>query len=120
MRILYVSHTYVTAENQKKIRAIAALPDVELSLVVPHIWREPVLKEIKAHVPADVPFRARSIRAVWPGVEQYYWYLSTDLSMRHFKPDVLCVEQGAGALAYTQSLIYRNLYASRAKAVFFT
>ncbi len=120
MRILLIGHAYVVAENQKKLHALAAQPEVELLLVVPHLWREPVLKEIPVHVPADAPFRVRPIRAVWPGVEQYYWYLSTDLGLREFRPDVLCVEQGAGAFVYTQSLIYRNLYASDAKAVFFT
>lgn len=120
MRILFIGHTYVVAENQKKIRALASLPGVELKLVVPHLWREPVLKEIKAHAPTDAPFVVRPIRAVWPGAEQYYWYLSTDLGLRRFQPYILCVEQGAGAFSYTQSLLYRNLYAPRAKAVFFT
>ena len=81
-------HAYVVAENQKKLHALAAQPEVELLLVVPHLWREPVLKEIQVHVPADAPFRVRPIRAVWPGVEQYYWYLSTDLGLREFRPDV--------------------------------
>jgi glycosyltransferase involved in cell wall biosynthesis len=40
--------------------------------------------------------------------------------LRQFKPDVICVEQGAGAFVYTQSLLYRNLYAPQAKSVFFT
>src|SRR5262249_11462304 len=66
------------------------------------------------------PYTTQRLRAVWPGVEQYYWYLSSDLGMRHFKPDIVCVEQGAGSFVYLQSLLYRNLYVPRAKAVFFT
>ena len=120
MRILYVSHTYIVAENQKKLHALAALPGIELMLVTPHLWREPVLKEIQAHVPPNAPFAVRPIRAVWPGVEQYHWYLSLDLGMREFQPDILCVEQGAGAFVYAQSLLARNAFAPKAKAVFFT
>ena len=120
MRILYVGHTYVVAENQKKLHALAALSGVELAVVTPHLWREPLLRESLTHVPQGAAFTLRPIHAVWPGVEQYCWYLSTDIGMRKFKPDVLCVEQGAGAFSYSQALLYRNLYAPTARAVFFT
>ncbi len=122
MRILLIGHAYVVAENQKKLRAIASLPGVELAAVVPRAWREPVLKAIPAHCPAHAPFAYQPRRAVLANTstEQFHFYLSADLGLRHFKPDVLCVEQGAGAFVYMQSLIYRNLYASKAKAVFFT
>ncbi len=120
MRVLFIGHAYVVAENQKKIRALAAQPGVELRLLIPHLWREPVLKVIPAHTPAAAPFNMQTIRAVWPGAEQYYWYLSTDLGLHRFQPDIVCVEQGAGALVYTQTLLYRNLYSPGAKAVFFT
>ncbi len=120
MRLLLIGHAYVVAENQKKLHALARQPGVELIVIVPHLWREPVLKELRAHAPADAPFALHPLPAVWPGVEQYHWYLSADLGMTRFRPDVLCVEQGAGALVYTQSLLARNLFAPRAKAVFFT
>jgi L-malate glycosyltransferase len=120
MRVLIISHTYVTEENQKRILALAQQPDVEVRLVIPELWREPVLKEITGHIPRQAPYETLRLKAVWPGIEQYYWYLSTDLGMRRFKPDILCVEQGAGAFAYTQSLIYRNWYTPQAKAIFFT
>jgi len=122
MRILLIGHAYVVAENQKKLHAIASLPGVELAAVVPRAWREPVLKAIPAHCPAHAPFAYQPRRAVLANTrtEQFHFYLSADLGLRHFKPDVLCVEQGAGAFAYMQSLIYRNLYAPKAKAVFFT
>jgi len=120
MRVLLVGHAYVVAENQKKLQAFANLAEVELAVVAPHLWREPVLKEIRVHPPANAPFAFRPIRAVWAGVEQYYWYLSLDLGLRHFQPDVLYVEQGAGAIVYTQSLLARNLFAPKAKAAFFT
>jgi glycosyltransferase involved in cell wall biosynthesis len=120
VRILYVGHTYIVAENQKKLYALAEQPGVMLALVTPHVWYEPVLGKNLPHLPNDASFTVRPTRAVWPGSEQYYWYLSLDLSMRHFQPDVLCVEQGAGSFVYAQSLIARNLFAPCAKAVFFT
>jgi len=120
MRILLISHTYVTKENQKKLHALAAMPNVELAVVTPPLWRELILKETVAHIPADARFTLTPIRATLPSQEQFYFYYSLDLGMRHFKPDILYVEQGAGSFVYSQSLIYRNLYAPKAKAVFFT
>jgi len=120
MRLVIVSHTYVARENQKRVLALAQQPGLEVRLVIPELWREPVLKEIVGHIPPQAPYETLRLKAVWPGVEQYYWYLSSDLGMRHFKPDILVVEQGAGSFSYAQSLIYRNWYAPKAKAVFFT
>ncbi len=120
MKILCIGHTYIVAENQKKLHALAAQPDVELAVITPPLWREPLLRETRTHVPANAPFILRPIPAVLWGGEQFYWYLSPDLGLRHFTPDILCVEQGAGAFVYAQSLIYRNVYAPQAKAVFFT
>ncbi len=120
MQLLCVGHTYLVAENQKKLHALAAQPGVALATVVPHVWYEPVLMESRPYIPSVAPFSLNSMPVIWPGSEQYYWYLSPDIGIRRFQPDILCVEQGAGALVYTQSLIYRHLYAPRAKAVFFT
>lgn len=120
MKILCVGHTYIVAENQKKLHALAALPDVELLAVTPPLWREPLLGETRTHFPANARFQFRSVPAVLWGGEQFYWYLSGDLGLRRFQPDILWVEQGAGAVVYAQSLIYRNLFAPLAKAVFFT
>lgn len=120
MKILLIGHAYVAAENQKRVEILARQPGVELQLVIPHVWREPVLKEIAGHLPAAAAYAVRRTRAVWAGTEQYYWYMSADLGLRSFQPDILCVEQGAGSFVYAQSLIYRNFYAPRARAVFFT
>ena len=115
-----VGHTYLVAENQKRLRALVAQPGVELALIVPHRWPEPLSGGLRPHVPAQSPFVVRPVRAVWPGAEQFYWYLSPDLGMRRYAPDILCVEQGAGSVVYAQSLVCRTLFARRAKAVFFT
>jgi len=120
VRILMVGHTYLVAENQKKLRALAAQPGVEVAVIVPHRWRDPLAGELRPHVSALFPVSVRPMRAVRPGSEQFYWYFSLDLGLRRYAPDLLCVEQGAGSVVYAQSLVCRNLFAPRAKAVFFT
>lgn len=120
MRLLYASHTYLVGENQKKLRAIVAQTDIELAVVVPHLWKEPVLGTVYPHIDVDAPYNILPTRIVLPGNEMRFMYLSLDLHMQNFRPDVIVVENGVGALSYTQFLLYKRKFAPQAKAVFFT
>ena len=120
MRLLYAGHTYLIGENQKKLFSLSCEPSVEVAAVVPHVWREPILQEIRPHVDSSAPFKMYPTRVLFAGNEMRHMYLSIDLNLRAFKPDVIVVENGAGALAYTQFLLYRKLFAPQAKAIFFT
>ena len=120
MRLLYAGHTYLVDENQKKLAAIARAEGIDLAVVVPHIWREPVLETIYPHLDPEASYRIFPTRIALPGDEMRYFYLSMDLHMRRFHPDIIVVENGAGALAYTQFLLSKRRFAPQAKAVFFT
>lgn len=120
MRILIVGHTYVVPENQKKIQAIATAGTTDVALVVPRRWHDELRGPIDATIMAGASFAAHVLPAWGSGREQFYVYRATDLGLRAFQPDVLLVEQGAGSFVYAQCLLYRRLYAPRAKAVFFT
>ena len=50
MRVLYSSHTYLVGENQKKLGSMVAQSDIELAVVVPHLWKEPVLGTIYPYI----------------------------------------------------------------------
>jgi len=120
MRLLYIGHTYLVNENQKKLTALAGLPDVEVGVVVPHMWREPVLEQVYPHIDPQAAYSIYPTKVLFPGNEMRYVYLSANLHLREFSPDVLVVENGAGAFAYTQALLYRQRYAPHARTVFFT
>ena len=120
MRLLYSGHTYLVEENQKKMAAMVQHDGVELSVVVPHLWRDMVLQTIYPHIDPDACYQVFPTRIAFPGNEMRYFYFSLDLHMRRFRPDIIVVENGAGALAYTQFLLYKRRFAPRAKAVFFT
>src|SRR5258706_10964372 len=99
MRALFIGHAYMVAENQEKIEALANLPGVAVGLVVPQVWRDPPIHKIlKPALSPQAAYSTKALPIVWPGVEQYHWYLSTDLGMRQFRPEIVCVEQGAGSL----------------------
>ncbi len=120
VRLLYVGHTYLVNENQKKLTALAVLPDVEVGVVVPHMWCEPVLERVYPHIDPQAAYSIYPTKVLFPGNEMRYVYLSADLRLREFAPDVLVVENGAGSFAYTQALLYRQRYAPHAATVFFT
>ena len=110
----------MVAENQKKLAALAQLPGVALAAIVPHRWHEPLQNELRPQRTADARWQLYPTRVALAGNEMRYIYLSRDLHMQQLQPDVLLVENGAGAFAYTQFLICRRKYAPRARAVFFT
>lgn len=120
MKVLIAGHTYMVAENQKKLAALAQLPGVELAAVVPHRWHEPLQNELRPQRASGASWQMYPTRVVLAGNEMRYVYLSRDLHMQQVQPDVLLVENGAGAFAYTQFLMCRRKYAPRARAVFFT
>jgi glycosyltransferase involved in cell wall biosynthesis len=120
LRVLYASHTYLIGENQKKLAAIVEQSGVELAVVVPHLWKEPVLGTIYPHIDVDSPYKIFPTRIVLPGNEMRFMYLSLDLHMQYFRPDVIVVENGVGALSYTQFLLCKRKFAPQAKVVFFT
>ena len=120
MRVLYSSHTYLVGENQKKLESIVKQSDIELDVVVPHLWKEPVLGTIYPHIDKDASYNIFPTRILFPGNEMRFMYLSLDLYMQNFQPDVIVVENGVGALSYTQFLLCKRKFAPQAKIVFFT
>lgn len=122
MKILYASHTYIVGENQKKLTAIAAKGGIELSVVVPHVWKEPILTTIYPFVDKDerASIKVFPTKIILPGNEMRFMYMSLDLYLPKVQPDIIVVENGAGALNYTQFLLYKRMFAPQAKVVFFT
>ena len=74
------------------------------------MWREPLLKTIYPYVDPETPYRVLPTRVTFSGNEMRYFYLSVDLHMRRFRPDIIVVENGVGALVYTQFLLYRLVF----------
>jgi glycosyltransferase involved in cell wall biosynthesis len=119
MRILFVSHTYLVAENRKKLRELASLPGVELKLVVPHRWPATMHGDLPYEPLDEASFPVLPLRAFLTGREMLYGYWDIAPALRP-TPDVICVEQGGGAVSLLQFLKARVVRAPRAKVVFFT
>ncbi len=124
MRILVASHTYIVDLNCEKLRSLAALdPRNEVTIVVPRRWRpggvqnkiiEPVARqEGNFRVVPVANFSENN-----QGLLCFGWDLVTLL--REFRPDIIQVEQGSKAIAYSQFITLNRLLGLKAKNLFFT
>ena len=97
LRVLFISHAYVTPFNRTKMQALSASGDVDLTLLIPTRWEGPVESswpEASYHlVMAPVAF---------PGREGGYWFLrGLGALLREFQPGIVHVEEEPwSAMAY--------------------
>ncbi|MBD2106264.1 hormogonium polysaccharide biosynthesis glycosyltransferase HpsO [Nodosilinea sp. FACHB-13] len=124
MRVLVLSHTYIVDLNREKLRALAQLsPEIEVVVGVPRRWQP---GGVQNRLIVSEPLQAGNFR-VQPlsNLSQNNQGLLTfgpDLVklLREFRPHVIQVEQGAKALAYTQTITLNRLLGLKVKNVLFT
>ena len=119
MNVLVISHTYISRIGREKWRELVRRPDVRLKIIVPAFWRD-YLFDIRYEDQRDDELDISPLPVWFSGKEAAHLYRSASMRMREFTPDILHVEEGTDALSYAQALICRNLFARRAKTVFFT
>ena len=99
MKVWVVSHAYVTPVNHDKLEALAALNDIELTLLIPDGWRTPTgvlrLPPIETSYPVVVSRISQSGRI---GAYRY-----RDLgALRRARPDIVHAEVEPWSLAALQ------------------
>jgi glycosyltransferase involved in cell wall biosynthesis len=124
MRILVASHTYIVDLNCEKLRALSQLePGIEVTVVVPKTWKPGGVqnKIIETEYRDEGAFKIVPI-SNFSQNHQGLLTFGTDLIslLREFRPQVLQVEQGSRALAYTQLIVLNQLLGLKAKNIFFT
>ncbi|MEM7725917.1 MAG: hormogonium polysaccharide biosynthesis glycosyltransferase HpsO [Cyanobacteria bacterium P01_A01_bin.45] len=124
MRILVASHTYIIDLNCEKLRTLAQLrPDIELTVVVPKLWRPGGVqnKIIKSEYQEEGNFRIVPV-SNFSKNHQGLLTFGLDLVslMKKIRPQIIHVEQGSRGLAYTQMITLNKLLQLKAKNIFFT
>lgn len=124
MKILVASHTYIVDLNCEKLRALAKLgAGVEVTVVVPKRWNPGGVqtKVIETRFQEEGNFRIVPI-SNFSQNHQGLLTFGADLValLRQFRPDIIQVEQGSKALAYTEMIFLNQLLQLKAKNVFFT
>lgn len=114
MRLWVVSHAYVTPVNQDKLRALARLPGIELTLLAPAAWRTGA--EVATLPRDEAPYRVVPARVIGSGRAGACVYRDGIGALRRAAPDIVHLEIEPWSLAALQLA----LAAGRARVVLFT
>ena len=125
MKILVISHTYITRVNREKWKVLSKLyDDVELKVIFPTRWPTHLfdhkVKKINGEDFKNCHFLALPAFNVGNEVAYGYFPRAFFYMMKDFRPDVVHVEQGDNALSYFQSILTAKILRINAKFLFFT
>ena len=92
MHVVIVSKALVVGTYQRKIEAIAAYEDVEVTLLVPAYWRD----NRGTHTLERLHTRGYELRVIpirFPGAFHWYYYPTLAQELASLRPDVLHVDE---------------------------
>lgn len=125
MKILIVSHTYISSINREKWKVFSKkYPQADLKILIPKKWPANFFNIEAGNFKTDnlenCEFIALGTRN--SGNEVLYSYKFFDLIklIRSFKPDLIHVEQGDNAFSYFQLILLSRIFSRKTKFSFFT
>lgn len=120
IRVLAVDHTAGIGSFRKKFVALAAYPDIDLTVLAPRRWVENY-RSVEA-TPFDGPgYRFRTGSVGWPGYEnRAFFRAGLGPLIRGFRPDILHLWEEPFSLIALQAIWHAAVWAPRAKVIFFS
>jgi glycosyltransferase involved in cell wall biosynthesis len=120
IRVLAVDHTAGVVPFRRKFAALAALPDIELTVLAPDRWVENY-RAVRATARSNDGYRLDIGGVIWPGYENRAFFISGLAgAMRRARPDILHLWEEPFSFIALQALLLRRGLAPRAKALFFS
>lgn len=120
IRVLAVDHTAGVAPFRRKFAALAAFPDIELTVLVPDRWVENY-RTVRATVLSRDGYRLEVGSVIWPGYENRAFFTGGLAgAIRRARPDILHLWEEPFSFIALQALILRRVLAPRAKSLFFS
>lgn len=125
MKVLIISHTYISPVNRTKWLELARqYPEADLTVLIPNQWKTSFFDVDGSSANKDSIKNCRfiSLKAYFTGNEQLYFYNPYKLAqlLRTVSPDIIQVEQGLHAISYFQVLFFNKILRINAKCCFFT
>jgi glycosyltransferase involved in cell wall biosynthesis len=106
--------------NRDRFYELARNQEVELIIVTPKKWKTD-LYVMECEKPRNDSLRIVPLRCLLTGLESFYFYGFGLLKIIcELKPDIIHVEQGAGAFSYFQAILFSKLFSKKSKRMFFT
>lgn len=118
IRVLAVDHTAGIAPFRKKFAALAAHPEIDLTVVAPNRWVENY-REVRTLPGGDEGFRFAIGRVGWPGYENRAFFLSgLGAAIRRSRPQILHLWEEPYSVISLQAMWHAALWAREAQLVF--
>jgi glycosyltransferase involved in cell wall biosynthesis len=107
IRAVVVGHTYIVPENRGKLRRIAAMADIDLTLVCPETWIEPDFG-VRTFEP-EKGLASEVLPVSKAGSVRRYHFRQVELTaaLKRLKPDIVQLESEAMSLASLQLALTR-------------
>jgi glycosyltransferase involved in cell wall biosynthesis len=115
-----VDHTAGVLPFRRKFEALAAYPDIDLTVVAPARWIENY-RVVGAAPAEEAGYRFRTGAVVWPGYENRAFFRSgLGSAIRRAQPDIIHLWEEPFSLIALQALWHAAIWAPHAKVIFFS
>lgn len=115
VRVVIVSHSCVGAQARRKVEALAANFPLDILLIAPARWREPLFGEIALDSGAMSDYQLLPVKVYQTGRVYALWYDPRVVqTILRFKPDIIHVEEEPSSLASLQFALITRLARARA------
>ena len=94
MKVSIISHTYLATINREKIRALSALKDLDIQLIIPRFWKEREMKRaFRVEEQSEEPYRLDALGILYL-YQGSYFFSSFQLqkALCEFKPEIIHIE----------------------------
>lgn len=123
IRVLAIDHTAGVAPFRRKFEALAARPEIDLTVLAPDRWVENY-QPVRVPGPREQALDGYCLRTgpvIWPGYENRGFFVGGIRgAMRRARPEILHLWEEPFSLIALEALIARRLVAPRSQALFFT
>jgi glycosyltransferase involved in cell wall biosynthesis len=104
MRIVLLSKALVVGAYQKKCEELAALPGIDLTVIVPQSWREPRVGEQRLERRFTNGYRLEALPLGLNGRHHEHFYWGLGRLLRSIRPEVFHIDEESFNLATYQAM----------------
>lgn len=116
LRVLFIDCNSILANEQEKCVALAKYPDIELTLLVPEVYKER-LRRIQLEKREDPNYKIMPAK-LWGKVPNRTLFLNQLKTLIQQKPDIIHITSDENFFLTWQVLLWRNWFSPKSKFIF--
>ena len=120
IKVLIISHAYVTGFNQRKICALSKFGNLKIILIAPDFWKDQ-LRSIRLERTCADRFNVLPAKICFNGKISGYFLLNRLFKiLKNEKPDIIHIEEEPWSFVACQIILYKKLLRLKSKIIVFT